>query len=182
MKAVHWAIAGYRVGARWAGPVVMSLVLLAFRVVWGWGFFIAGRGKLMDISKPIGFFTELHIPMPVANAWFISCLECFGGLLLLAGLGSRVIAFLLTCNMIVAYLTTEQEALGALWNDGDPGKFIAAAPFWFMVASVLVLALGPGWFSGDAVLKRFVFGRACCGVKVDSKSTMPALTQQPAMA
>ena len=182
MKAVHLAISGYRVGARWAGPVVLSLVLLGLGVVWGWGFATTGWGKLYHIQKIIGYFTELGIPMPTANAWFVSGLECFGGALVLVGLGSRVIAFLLTVNMIVAYATTEHDALKALWNDNDPSKFIAAAPFWFMLAAILVLALGPGWFSVDAMLKRFVFGRACCGVKAEVRSNEPVLMKQPVTA
>ena len=179
MKAVHLTIAGYRMGTRWAGPAVLSLFLLGMRIVWGWGFFISGRGKLMDIHKPIAYFTELHIPMPVANAWFISCLECFGGLLLLAGVGSRVIAFLLACNMIMAYLLTEGDALKALWNDSDPSKFFAAAPFWFMLTAVLVLALGPGWFSVDAVLKRFVFRG---GSAIEMKPALPVVMHESVTA
>ena len=179
MKAVQFVIWAYKTGARWAGPVVLSLTLLAMRIVWGYGFFIAGKGKLMDISKPIGYFTQLGIPMPVANAWFVSCLECFGGLLLLVGLGSRVIAFLLTVNMAVAYLTTEQEALKALWNDSDPSKFFAAAPFWFMLTAIVVLALGPGWFSVDGVLKRWVFRSAG---NVESGKAFPVLMHEPAHA
>jgi putative oxidoreductase len=182
MKAVHWVIDGYRAGTRWAGPLVLSLVLLAFRIVWGWGLFLAGRGKLMDINKPIAFFTELHIPMPVANAWFVACLECFGGLLLLLGIGSRAIGILLTINMLVAYGTTEGEALKGLWNDSDPTKFIAAAPFWFMLTGILVTALGPGWLSIDAALKRFAFSQACCGSKADARTNDPVLIQRPAMA
>ncbi len=143
----------------WSRPVCLSVVLLLVRIVFGWAFFIAGKGKLVDIQKPIGFFTELHIPFPTANAWLVAIVETFGGLLLLMGFASRPVALALVINMTVAYITADSKALGGLFKDGDIPTFVAAAPFWFLLTSFVVLALGPGWFSVDAILKRFVFGK-----------------------
>jgi putative oxidoreductase len=155
MKIVHALMWGYEVGSRWAGRVTLSLFLLGLRVVWGWGFFLSGRGKLENFQRTVSFFHDLHIPMPTANAALVACVECFGGLLLLLGVGSRAVAFMLTMNMLVAYLTTEHEALAKLWNDATPSGIIAADPFWFLFAAVIVLTLGPGWFSVDAVVGPF---------------------------
>ena len=52
----------------------------------------------------------------------------------------------------VAYATTEQEALHALTS--DPDKFVTAAPFLFLLASLIVLVFGPGKLSLDAVFFR----------------------------
>src|SRR5437868_15537659 len=79
-----------------------SPFLLAVRLYWGWQFWQAGWGKLQDISKPIGFFTDLGIPFPVFNAWLVSSLECFGGVLLVLGLASRLISIPLVIDMTVA--------------------------------------------------------------------------------
>jgi putative oxidoreductase len=147
----------YLLLTRWGGPVVLSLVLLLFRVVFGYAFFQAGSGKLRDISKPISFFRELGIPAPVANAWLVSIVECVGGLLVIAGLGARATAVALSINMIVAYLTAHRDSVVALFSKGDVPTFVDQAPFWFLVTSLLVLALGPGMISMDALLKRFVF-------------------------
>ena len=129
-----------------------SPFLLAVRLYWGWQFAQAGWGKLHDIGKVIGFFTELGIPAPALNAYFVSALEFAGGLLLAVGLGSRLIALLLTVDMIVAYITADREALFSIIS--NPDKFTAAAPFTFLVASLLVLIFGPGWFSLDTLLTR----------------------------
>jgi putative oxidoreductase len=177
MKIVHGVMFGYEAVARWAGRVVLSVFLLGMRIVWGWGFFMAGKGKLENIEKPIAFFRDLHIPMPVANAWLVACVECFGGLLLLLGMGSRAVAFALTVNMLVAYGTTEHEALGKLWNDSDPSAVIAAAPFWFLLTAVLVLALGPGWFSVDAAVGLFArkkLGACKMGTREEFVAATPA--------
>ena len=80
---------------------LQSPLLLAIRLYWGWQFFQTGYGKLMHISKVVGFFTSLGIPFPAFNAYFVSSLECVGGVLLFLGLGSRVIALPLTIDMLV---------------------------------------------------------------------------------
>jgi putative oxidoreductase len=129
-----------------------SPFLLAVRLYWGWQFMQAGWGKLHDIGKVIGFFTELSIPAPVLNAYFVSALEFAGGLLLAVGLGSRLIASLLAVDMIVAYITADREALFSIIS--NPDKFTAAAPYTFLFASLLVLILGPGRFSLDTLLTR----------------------------
>jgi putative oxidoreductase len=90
---------------------VQSPFLLAVRLYWGWQFMQTGWGKLTDIGKVVGFFADLGIPAPALNAYFVSALEFGGGLLLILGLGSRLIALPLVINMIVAYVTADREAL-----------------------------------------------------------------------
>jgi len=151
-KKMFCPVHAYTCFTKWAGPAVLSVVLLIMRIIWGWQFHVAGMSKLHDIAKPIKFFTELGIPMPVANAWLVACVEFGGGLLLLLGLGGRLAALNLTINMTVAYLTADHEAVVALFKEGETAKFFAAAPFWFLFTSVLVLACGPGWFSIDGII------------------------------
>jgi putative oxidoreductase len=116
----------------------------------GWQFAQAGWAKLGNLPKVTGFFTTLGIPAPGLNAVFISGLEFGGGLLLILGLGSRLIALPLAIDMIVAYITADREALFSFLS--DPDKFTAAAPYTFLIASLLVLVFGPGTFSVDAIL------------------------------
>src|SRR5277367_7058420 len=129
---------------------LQSPFLLAVRLYWGWQFIQTGWGKLINIGKVIGFFTDLGIPAPVLNAYFVSGLEFGGGLLLVLGLGSRLIALPLVIDMVVAYVSADREALFSIIS--DPDKFTAAAPFTFLVASLLVLIFGAGWFSLDALV------------------------------
>jgi putative oxidoreductase len=55
--------------------------------------------------------------------------------------------------MIVAYATTEGDALQALVT-GNPDPFLAAAPFVFLFAALLILVFGPGYLSADALIFR----------------------------
>lgn len=139
------------------GSSLQSPFLLAVRLYWGWQFMQAGWGKLADIGKVVGFFTDLGIPAPALNAYFVSVLEFGGGLLLLLGLGSRLIALPLVINMLVAYITADREALFSIFS--NPDKFTAAAPYTFLIASMIVLIFGPGKFSADAFLAGRMSGR-----------------------
>ena len=127
---------------------LQSPFLLLVRLYWGWQFAQTGWGKINNIAKVTAFFTTLGIPMPGVNAHFIAGLELVGGLLLIVGLASRPISLLLTGNMLVAYITADREALFSVIS--DPDKFYAAAPYTFLVASLIVLIFGPGRASLDA--------------------------------
>jgi len=130
-----------------------SPFLLAVRLYWGWQFWQAGWGKLSNISTAIENFTNMGVPAPAFTAHFIGLLEAGGGILLILGLASRLIAVPLTFNMIVAYLVADREALGSIFS--EPDKFYSAAPYTFLFASLLILIFGPGWFSLDTVIKGY---------------------------
>jgi putative oxidoreductase len=131
---------------------LQSPFLLAVRLYWGWQFAQTGWGKMHNIAKITGFFSSLNIPFPSLSAHLISGLEFFGGLLLIVGLGSRLISLLLAGNMFVAYWTADHEALSSIFS--DPGKFYVADPYTFLFASLMVLIFGAGLFSVDEVLAR----------------------------
>jgi putative oxidoreductase len=151
---------------------LQSPFLLFVRVYWGWQLVQTGWGKLGDINKVINFFTSLGIPAPALNAWFVSGLELAGGIILLLGLGSRLIALPLSIDMIVAYITADREALASILS--APDKFYAAAPYTFLMASLIVLIFGPGKFSVDAVLTGRFRGKAL-------KESRPTWNKVPAV-
>ena len=78
--------------------------------------------------------------------------ECFGGLLLLIGLFSRVISVPLVFTMVVAYLTADIDKVKGIFQ--EPDKFVSADPFLFMLTAILVFAFGPGKLSADYLLAR----------------------------
>ena len=133
---------------------LQSPMLLAVRLYWGFQFAQTGWGKLHNLAKITGFFASLNVPAPGFTAPAISTLEFVGGILLMLGLFSRPIAFLLACNMFVAYWTADHEALTSFFS--DPGKFYVADPFTFLFVSILILVFGARLFSLDALIeKRF---------------------------
>ncbi len=129
--------------------------LLIIRLYWGYQFYMAGRGKLLNLERTTGFFTDLGIPAPKLHAIFIGSLECFGGWLLILGLASRLISIPLAATMVVAFLTAHSEALKELFN--EPEKVFAEAPFLFLYACVLVMTCGPGRLSLDMLIRSKFF-------------------------
>jgi len=134
--------------------LLQSPFLLLVRLYWGWQLIESGWGKLHHLDKVTEFFTSLNLPLPAQMAVFISCVEFFGGLFLAIGLFSRITALVLTINMIMAYVTADREALFSIFS--DPDKFYAAAPYVFLIASLIILIFGPGKFCVDYLLRRFV--------------------------
>jgi putative oxidoreductase len=132
-------------------------LLLALRVFFFWQLFLSGKGKLLNIDKTAEFFGSLNIPMPVLSVYLAGVTECFGGLLLVIGLASRLVAIPVAFTMIVAYATADYDSLTGIFS--DPDKFVGAAPFPFLLSALLVLAFGPGAISVDALIKWFVARR-----------------------
>lgn len=132
---------------------LQSPFLLFVRLYWGWQFLQTGWGKLHNLPHVIEFFTSLGIPAPALNAYFVSSLECFGGILLAAGLGSRLLALMFTVDMFVAYVTADRAAFLSIFS--KPDDFVGATPFAFLMASLIVLIFGPGRFAVDYLIERY---------------------------
>jgi putative oxidoreductase len=121
---------------------------LLARVTVGWVFFQAGLGKINNIDNVIGFFTSLNLPAPVFHAHFVSWIECSGGLLLIAGLGTRLISIPLSIIMIVALRTAgadEATSFSALTGMTD---------YLYLVVLVWLLVAGPGKMALDHLVAR----------------------------
>jgi putative oxidoreductase len=132
---------------------LQSPFLLFVRLYWGIQLMQSGWGKLHHLDKVTGYFTSLGLPAPGLTAAAISSLEFFGGLLLVIGLFSRLISFVLTINMIAAYITADRDALLSIFS--DPDKFTGAAEYVFLIASLVILIFGAGVFSLDELADRF---------------------------
>src|ERR1041384_7722054 len=123
----------------WLGP-------LAVRVVIGLAFVMTGWGKLHHLDDITEFFTTLHIPMPHANAVFVSCVELVGGLLLIVGLGTRIAALFLIGVMTVATLTAVLP---------DPEKqVLSSIEISYLLSFVWLMLAGGGAASIDHLIAR----------------------------
>lgn len=129
---------------------LQSPFLLFIRLYWGWQLAQSGWGKLHHLSNVGEYFATLGLPMPAQIAVFIACVEFFGGIFLALGLASRITGLVLTVNLTMAYVIGDREALFSFFS--DPDKFIAAAPFAFLVASLIVLIFGAGTISADRAI------------------------------
>ena len=135
---------------------------LLLRLMAGGVFFWEGLLKFVYVNQGVGRFTKLGIPFPHFTATFIGSLEIFGGLLLLVGFTTRLIAIPFVAEMIVAILSTKVS----LYLGTSPLPLPPAPPqvgFWAvlhevrseyaqMLTVMFLMLNGPGAWSLDAVL------------------------------
>ncbi len=133
---------------------LQSPFLLFVRLYWGWQLARNGWAKLHNLSNVTEYFGTLGLPMPAQMTVIIACVELFGGIFFFLGLLSRITGLALTVNLIMAYVIGDREALHSFFS--DPDKFIAAAPFAFLIVSLIVLIFGPGKMSVDAAVTFFL--------------------------
>lgn len=129
---------------------MQDVFLLVVRAYIGYRFMRTGWGKLHNIPDIVEFFASLGIPAPTLNAYVASSIECFGGACLMLGLASRIVTVPLVATMCVAYVTADMEAVQAIFS--DPDQFLKAAPFLYLMTSLMVLFFGPGKFSLDRLV------------------------------
>src|ERR1700675_2873683 len=146
---------------------LQSPFLLIVRLYWGWQLAQSGWGKLHHLSNVGEYFATLGLPMPAQMAVFIACVELFGGIFLALGLFSRMRGLVLTVNLVMAYVIGDREALLSFFS--EPDKFTAAAPFAFLLVSLIVLIFGAGRISADTAIA-FLFGSA----RVKQVKSVPA--------
>lgn len=138
------------------GPTANLLI----RLLAGGVFFWEGLLKFVYANQGVGRFTKLGIPMPETMAHAIAMLEIVGGLLILTGCFTRVIAIPFIVEMIVAILTTKI----AMYLGTSPLPLPSSPPQtgpwavlhevrseWSqMLACGFLLLTGPGRLSVDA--------------------------------
>ncbi len=148
------------------GPASTDFILLMA----GSFFFWEGILKFVYVNQGVGRFTKLGMPFPVFTADFVGVLEIVGGLLVMAGFLTRLIAIPFVIEMMVAMLSTKIS----LYLGTSPLPLPAAPPkigIWAVLheirseyAQIMVvlylLINGPGKWSLDAVLARMGATRA----------------------
>jgi uncharacterized membrane protein YphA (DoxX/SURF4 family) len=133
-------------------------------------FLSEGILKFVYTNQGVGRFTKLGLPFPAFTATFIGTLEIVGGLLLLFGLVTRLVAILFVIEMIVAILTTKIS----LYLGTSPLPLPPSPPkvgWWAvlhetrsdwaqLLTSSFLLISGPGPWSLDAPWQRWRRSRA----------------------
>lgn len=130
--------------AKWSacGPQLQSVL----RIVAAFMFMMAGMVKLF--AFPIGMPPDGGTAQFISQIWIGGALEVFGGALLLVGLFTRPVAFLLSGEMAVAYFQFHfPQGFWPVVNNG-----VAAALYCFVW--LYFSAAGAGPWSLDARRRR----------------------------
>jgi len=118
-----------------------NLTLLLARVLLSALFIHGGFGKLISYAATVGYFSKIGLPVPQA-AWAIAvAVELGGGLLILAGYRTRLVAPVMAAFCIAT-------AFIAHYHPTDPGQMINFMKNLAMAGGFLQLAMSsPGRFS-----------------------------------
>jgi putative oxidoreductase len=134
-------------------------VLAVVRLVLGVVFFAHGAQKMLGwfggygFTGTMGFFE--HNGIPAVFAFLAIAAEFFGGIGLLLGLLTRVAAFGIACNMLVAIATVHaHQGLFMNWAGTQKGE---GFEFHLLVLAItfLIMVRGAGAFSLDRLLSRW---------------------------
>ena len=121
--------------------------ILLVRLSVGLLFFESGRGKLFLKLQELGdYFVQLGIPLPHLNAFVVASIEFFGGICLILGLATRVVAVPLLFTMLVAILTASIKTVNTL------GDFLYLPEVLLLVIFVWLVFSGAGKVSIDHFL------------------------------
>jgi putative oxidoreductase len=88
-------------------PLTGPRATFLIRLMAGSVFFWEGLLKFVYANQGEGRFTKLGFPFPAFTADFVGGLEIVGGILLILGLGTRLIAIPFIIEMVVAMLSTK---------------------------------------------------------------------------
>ena len=142
-KAINYIKTIYEKLTQWE-----SVALLLARLCIGTVFIQTGFGKLMHFGQTVSFFETLGIPYPMMNAAAAASIECFGGILLVLGLLTRVVSVKLAVVMIVAIITAQLSEIANL------SDFIRLQEVDYLLFFIVFIFAGAGKFSVDYWIKK----------------------------
>ena len=123
--------------------------VVPLRAVVGVVFVVHGTQKLFGfgLAGTAGFLGSLGIPLPTVAAAVVIAVELLGGLALLLGAGTRIVAAALAADMLVAMLTVHAQ-----------GGFFVPGGIEFVLtlfgACLALAGLGAGPWSVDEARRR----------------------------
>ena len=114
-----------------------------WRIVVGFAFWTHGGQKLFawfGRDSPVEYISRFGIA---------GVIEFFGGLLIMLGLFTRPVAFIISGEMAVAYWWMHAARNGSIWHWANRGELVMVFCFSFL----FMCAIGGGTFSLDHWLK-----------------------------
>jgi len=127
---------------------LQDLSLLFLRLILAYGFYMPAVNKWKNMEGIAQWFDSMNYPLPLLNAYLAGTTEAAGVLLLLLGLGTRLVSIPLMFTMLVAIFTVH---MGNGFAAGDNGFEI---PLYYFLMLFVLMAYGSGKYSIDFIMKK----------------------------
>eukprot|EP01133_Synstelium_polycarpum_P002867 gene2867-3293_t len=124
------------------------LPLLLIRFILAYGFYSPAKMKWSDINAIGEWFGSIGVPAPYLNAYLAASTEALGVLLLILGLGTRLISIPLMVTMVVAIVTVH------LANGFEAGQNGFEIPLYYLIMLFTLFVFGPGKASLDEWIEK----------------------------
>lgn len=133
-----------------------ALLIARFSV--GWMFAQTGWGKLHNLEQVAQFFQSLGIPFANLQAPFVASVEFVCGVMILAGLFTRLASIPLMATMVVAIITAKSGDLARVVDLFTLSEYLLILVLaWFFVS-------GAGRLSIDQLICKKCAGTESCGL------------------
>ena len=129
--------------------VIKDIPLLIIRLVLAYGFYEPAMMKWKDINAIGDWFKSMDYPLPYFNAYMAGITEVAGFVLLLLGLGTRLISVPLIVVMIVAIFSVH------FTNGFSAGSNGYEIPLYYMIMLFTLFVYGSGKISVDHLINKF---------------------------
>jgi putative oxidoreductase len=151
----YWACKGERmmIISHHSQKRFVDVGLLLIRTVLAAVFVFHGSQKLFGwfggygIEGTAEWMAKIGIPLPLLSTVVVGCVEFFGGIALLLGMGTRIAAIPMACSMLVAIATVHNSAFDARAGGME-------FPLTLAVVLVALSLIGPGRLTVTLLLKR----------------------------
>jgi putative oxidoreductase len=129
-------------------PAYHSSVLLLSRLFLAGIFVVFGIRKLLAVTGTAGYFAKLGLPMADIVVWLVILLEIGGGILLIIGWRTRLVAWILAAFVVLATLAAHRY-----W-EFDAAQYVPQLTNFMKNLAITggllsLAAMGPGRYSVD---------------------------------
>jgi putative oxidoreductase len=125
-----------------------DIPLLFMRLVLAYGFWGPAMMKWKNMDGIIDWFSGMGMPFPTVNAYLSASTEVAGSVLLLIGLGTRLISIPLMIVMLVAIFTVH------ISHGFEAGANGFEIPLYYLIMLFTLLVYGPGRYSLEGLLRK----------------------------
>lgn len=131
------------------GLLILRAALGIIFLVHGW-LKVNPKGPVKGPAGFAGFLKQIGVPLPLFFAWVVVLLETVGAVLLILGLGTRILAVGFAIDMLVAIVLVKRRMMKAAFMDQKVQGW--EFEFALMAGALALLFTGAGSISLDRIV------------------------------